>query len=280
MTAFLLVHGAWHNSETWDEVAAQLRAKGHLVRAIDLPGAGDNARLPASFGVRPLDPAAFGAEPSPNAGVTQEERTTATIEAVRALNAETGGKVVLVGHSLGGITVSPVAETIPDELSAAVYVTAYLLPPGMPAIAMIQHPSMVEAIVPTLLMADPKQIGALRIDTGTQDAEYRARLKECFYGDVDDATFDRLATSFHCDEPMGVCVVPSPITAANFGRVPRHYVHCAQDRAITASGQQEMVRLTDEAMGNATVVHRLNSSHSPFNSMPDKLTALLDSIGG
>lgn len=280
MAGFVLVHGAWHNSETWDAVADRLRADGHVVQAIDLPGAGPHARHPAAFTQRPLDPAAFATEPSPNAAVTQEARTAATIAAVQAVNAQTGGKAVLVGHSLGGITLSPVAEAAPEALSALVYLTAFMLPPGMPAIAMIQHPLMAEAMVPSLLMADPEQVGALRLDTRSADPDYRARLKECFYGDVDDATFDRLAAHFHCDEPVGVCVVPSPITAQNFGRVPRHYITCSQDRAITLAAQQAMVGMVDAAVGGTTRVHGLDSSHSPFCAMPDRLAAVLSAIAG
>lgn len=280
MAGFVLVHGAWHNSETWDAVATRLRAAGHVVHAVDLPGAGPHAAHPAAFRQRPLDAAAFATEVSPNAGVTQDERTAATSAAVHAVNAQTGGKAVLVGHSLGGITLSPVAESVPDALAAVVYLTAFLLPPGMPAIAMIQHPLMAEALVPSLLMADPEQVGALRLDTHSTDPAYRARLKDCFYGDVDLATFDRLAVNFHCDEPVGVCIVPSAITAQNFGRVPRHYITCAQDRAITLAGQQAMVEMVDAAIGGATILHHLNSSHSPFYAMPDELAATLAAIAG
>ena len=83
--AFLFVHGAWHNHQTWDRVLPLLTAQGYRARAIDLPGAGRNAKLPASFSQRPLDPAAFATEPSPNAGVTQAERTAAVIAEIDAL---------------------------------------------------------------------------------------------------------------------------------------------------------------------------------------------------
>ena len=276
----VLIHGAWHDHHTWDSVVPLLEAVGCVVRAIDLPGAGVNAPRPSSFNTRPLDPAAVGTEPSPNAGVTQAERTAAAIEAVRDVNARTGSKAIILGHSLGGLTVSSVVEEIAGEVSAAVYVTAFMLPPGMLAVQMIQHEFMADALVPSLFMADPEQVGALRIDTASQDAAYKARLKEAFYADLSDAQFEGVMRHLHPDEPVQVAAVPSGVSAERFGQVKRHYIECTEDRAITLSGQQEMIRLMDEAMGNTTAVHRLSTSHSPFHAQPSALARLILDIAG
>src|SRR2546430_16859589 len=40
---FLLVHGACHGAWCWDEVAGRLRARGHRVAALVLPGTGRRA---------------------------------------------------------------------------------------------------------------------------------------------------------------------------------------------------------------------------------------------
>jgi pimeloyl-ACP methyl ester carboxylesterase len=93
---FIFVHGAWHNAGTWKHVIPRLEAEGYVARALDLPGAGANAKLPVAYSRRPLDAAAFASEPSPNAGVTQEERTRAVIAAIEAL----GRPAVLVGIRL------------------------------------------------------------------------------------------------------------------------------------------------------------------------------------
>lgn len=276
----VLVHGAWHDHHTWDSVVTFLEAEGCVAKAIDLPGAGANAPRPSSFDRRPLDLVAFGTEPSPNAGVTQNERTAATIEAVREVNAQTGGKAVVLGHSLGGLTVSSVVEEIADEVSAAVYLTAFMLPPGMLAVQMIQHELMAEALVPSLFMADPEQVGALRIDTASPDADYKARLKEAFYADLSDDQFEVALRHLHPDEPVQVAAVPSSVSPGCFGTVARHYIECTEDRAITHAGQQEMIRLIDEAMGEKTIVHQLNTSHSPFYSEPGALANLVARIAG
>ncbi|MEP3427355.1 MAG: alpha/beta fold hydrolase [Roseibium sp.] len=278
LPGLVLVHGAWHSSETWSDVKPLLEAKGFDVTAVDLPGAGLNARAPVAYHNRPLDAAAFGTEPSPNAGVGQQERTDAVVAAVRASAERTGNKVVLVGHSLGGITISPVAEAVPELLHSVIYLTAFLLAPGVPAIAMIQDPTMAEALVPTLFMADPQNVGALRVDTGSDDAEYLAKVKAAFYGDLSDAQFKSAKTGLHPDEPVQVAVVPSPITAEHFGSVPRHYIRCANDQAITLAGQDKMIADTDAALGSKTAVHTLQTSHSPFFSQPEKLAELINGI--
>ncbi|GAB4349251.1 MAG: alpha/beta hydrolase [Gammaproteobacteria bacterium] len=276
---FIFVHGAWHNHNTWDEVISRLNEKGLMTQAFDLPGAGVNARMPASYFKRPLDQEAFATEPSPNAGVTQAERTEFVIDAVREMAARSeSGKAILVGHSLGGATVSPVAESVPELLAAVVYVAAFMLPPGMPPIAMIKDPLMADALVPTLFAADPQAIGAMRIDFASPDPEYRERIRQAYCGDLDDTMFERAISHLHCDEPAQVTLEPSPVTRERFGVIPRHYIYCTRDRAVTPAGQQKMISLMDEAMGNRTVVHTLESSHSPFDSRPDELADILAEI--
>src|SRR4030081_1084892 len=110
---FILVHGGWHNHSAWDRVTPILEANGFAALTLDLPGAGVNAVAPTSLGLRPFDPAAFAAERSPSAGVTQEERTQAAVALVKEAASLSDGKVILVGHSAGGMTISAGAEQGP-----------------------------------------------------------------------------------------------------------------------------------------------------------------------
>ena len=274
----VLIHGAWHDHHTWDKIVPLLEAAGVPAKAIDLPGAGQTAANPKCFDTRPIDPAQFTTEPSPNAGVTQEERSEAVIAAVREMNAQTGGKSIVLGHSLGGLTVSDTVQSIPDEVSAAVFLTAFMLPPGMVAGQMIEHPTMDDDLVVPLLLADPAAVGALRMDAASDDPDYVAGVRAAFYADVTDADFDALRVHLHSDEPAQVAGRPSPITSDAFGTVPRHYIRCLQDRAITLAGQDEMVRLVDEALETSTNIHTLDTSHSPFLSQPQALADLVVGI--
>ena len=86
MATYILVHGAWLDRRCWDLVTTALRAAGHTVVAPDLPGHGDDV--------------------TPLAGQTLDAyatRITAEVDAATQ-------PVILVGHSMGGIVISTVAE--------------------------------------------------------------------------------------------------------------------------------------------------------------------------
>jgi hypothetical protein len=65
---------------------------------------------------------------------------------------------------------------------------------------------------------------------------------------------------------------------ARFGLVPRHYIRCAQDRAVPLTGQDHMIAAVDGTVGGKTITHRLESSHSPFLSQPAALSKILIDI--
>ncbi len=272
--AFVLVHGSWHGAWTWNEMTIRLASAGHAAFAVDLPGAGTRTVFPASFLKRPLDKKAFATEISPIAGITQAMRNDHVAAVVKSAAAVGNGKVVLVGHSWGGNTISHVAEALPGLIHAAVYLTAFMLPGGMAPGGILQDKSFATGKVTPLLMADPVKVGALRMDTRSSDPAYVAAAKEAFYADVSDARFAAIANLLHCDESAQTAGVPCPVTPANFGTVARHYIRLADDRAIPAAAQDRMVELVDgSGVGGKTVVHKMSGSHSPFMAQPD---ALLD----
>ena len=275
---FILVHGGWHSRSTWDRVTPILQANGFAALTLDLPGAGANAIAPTSLGLRPFDPAAFAAERSPIAGVTQEQRTQAVVALVKDAASRGDGKVILVGHSAGGMTISAVAEQVPNLLVAVVYLAGFMVPNGMPLLAMLQHETMASALSPGLFVGDPAALGATRINVGSTDEAYRSLLKAAFYGDVSESEFAHAASQLHCDESNSGALAPSEITPGGFGAVPRHYIRCTQDCAVPLAGQDHMIATVDAAMGGRTTTHTLQSSHSPFLSQPAALATILIDI--
>jgi pimeloyl-ACP methyl ester carboxylesterase len=275
---FVLVHGAWHNHSAWAAVTPILEANGFAALTLDLPGAGIHSMAPVSLSHCPFDPAVFAAERSPMAGVTQERRTQAVVALVREAAAVYDSKVILVGHSAGGMTISAVAEQVPDLLLGIVYLAAFMVPNGMTLLAMLQHETLSSALAPGLFVGDPIAIGATRIHVGSTDEAYRALLKAAFYGDLSESEFARAASQLHCDESNAGAVAPSDITTERFGRVPRHYIRCTQDRAVPLTGQDHMIAAVDGAIGGKTITHTLESSHSPFLSQPAVLAKILIDI--
>lgn len=273
--AYVFVHGGWHNQSIWNKVTPILEAEGHTVMTLDLPGAGANTIAPKSLGARPFDLAAFAAEPSPIAGVTQDERTQSVVALVKEATSVSDSKVILVGHSAGGMTISAVAEQVPELLVAVVYIAGFMVPNGLPLLAMIPHEAMSTALAPGLFMGDPAAIGATRINPGPADEAYRSLLKASFYADVTEADFSQAASQLHSDEPNGGALAPSEITPGSFGSVPRHYIRTTLDCAVPLTAQDHMIAAVDGTIGSTTITHTLESSHSPFLSQPAALSKIL-----
>ena len=93
--------------------------------------------------------------------------------------------------------------------------------------------------------------------------------REALYHDCGPEIVD-LAHALLEAEPHWPGFTPLELTLERYGRVPRLYIECLEDRAVTLALQRRMVR---ESPG--THVRALQSSHSPFFSRPLELTALL-----
>jgi pimeloyl-ACP methyl ester carboxylesterase len=94
----ILVPGFWLGAWAWDEVAARLRADGHDVTAITLPG--------------------LESADADRSGITVADHVDAISEAVLAA----GEPVVLVVHSAAGFSGYAASDRIPDRIAAMVYV--------------------------------------------------------------------------------------------------------------------------------------------------------------
>jgi len=276
--SIVLLHGAWHNATCWSPVITSLVSAGHRVYAPDLPGAGVNAKYPASYRLRPFDPAAFASEPSPSAHIRQGERTDAIVSLVERAVRESGRQAVLVGHSLGGITVTSVTEAIPGKIAAAVYLTGLLLPPHLTTFEFLSNSVMAGSRATELMVAEPQIVGACRINPLCPTSSYRALLKETFAGDVPESDFDKIAHHLHCDESAQIFNHATIATPSRFGVVQRHYIRCLEDRCLFTEAQDFMISAADEAFGTATCVYDLPTSHSPFLSGPDALARHLIEI--
>src|SRR5215469_1301218 len=103
---FVLVHGSWQGAWSWDGVRDRLRAHGHRVITPTLPGRGDVSE--------------------DRSWISHDDNVAAV---VAALDAD-AGEVVLVGHSLGGVVVSQVADRRPERIARLVYCAAFVLEDG------------------------------------------------------------------------------------------------------------------------------------------------------
>lgn len=236
MATFVLIHGSWHGGWCFDALRRRLEAAGHDVIAPDLPGmGGDEAALDAVT----LDGwAEFVADLCRSAGPRP---------------------VILAGHSRGGLVISQAAEKAPEAIDTLVYICAMMLPDGMSRAQFKQlegpNPAFDALISPT-----PGGHGT-RI-TGADPAAVFAQLAP---PELAAAAMARLV-----DEPHRPRSMPLHLTPGRYGRVPRVYVECTDDRTIPLASQRRMQHLVPGAR-----VETLWADHSPFLSRPEALAAIL-----
>ncbi len=268
---FVLIHGAWHSSFCWGEVAERLRARGHRVLAIDLPGHGIHAQYPKSYFEQ--GQVGFDTEPSPLGQVTLEVAAAAVVAALKQVQGV--NRPVLVGHSLGGTVITRAAELAPDLIGQLVYLTAFLPTRTPSPAALYELPeAQTEHHVP-LTIGDPGKIGAVRYNP-RGNLQYLKQLHSVFYQDVPLERFLPYSTTLSPDLPLPLWVGETHVSVAKWGSIPRTYIHCTEDRAIPPALQLKMIADADAMTpGNRCEVLKLRSSHSPFVSHVEELTSFL-----
>jgi pimeloyl-ACP methyl ester carboxylesterase len=108
---YVLVHGAFHGGWCWKDVAARLRALGHIAYTPTLTGLGERSHLLAF-------------------GPTLE---TFIEDVAQVICYEDLTDVILVGHSFAGAVISGVANLMPERLRHLVYLDAMVLQCGQSA---------------------------------------------------------------------------------------------------------------------------------------------------
>lgn len=233
----MLIHGSWHNAWNWHKVVPLIEAAGHRVICIDLPG--------------------MGRDKTPVKEVTLQKSVAKITEVID----QQPDKLILVGHSKNGIMVSQAAEYRPDKMEALVYLAAYLVPDG--------KTQREYAVQDTGGVLKPYVI----FDESTQSTTLDPVIyKEGLYADCEDDIVE-MAKLLLSSEPVNTGTTRLELTDENFGRIPRYYIECLEDRAVTPYIQQKMYMELP-----CQKVYQLNSSHSPFFSRPEELVTLLFDI--
>jgi pimeloyl-ACP methyl ester carboxylesterase len=275
-TTFVFVHGAWHGGWCWSEVVRLLAERGHSAIALDLPGHGVTARLPQSYLQQPQNPAALANEVSPLAALTLNDYRDHTLKVLRGLVEDRDDRVILVGHSLGGATLSAVGEAAPELVKRLIYLTAFVPVVFNNVISYLQQPNFATSEVPPLFVADPAVVACARIDHRSADPAYVAADKSAFYGDVATPAFQAVANLLTPDEPIQAFTTPVVVTPQRWGRLARTFIRCTEDRAIPIVVQDQMIADADGFTPNNRFVQKtLHTSHSAFVSAPQALADLL-----
>jgi pimeloyl-ACP methyl ester carboxylesterase len=271
---YLFVHGAWHAAAHWNKVAEHLTEMGHRVHAVDLPGSGLDAGYPQSY--LHGDAEALATEPSPVGDVHLADYSRAIVDELRLMAEH--GKVTLVGHSFGGLAITRAAEEVPELIERIVYLTAYVPVSVATGAELAGLPEGQTSISGAILVGDPMKTGAMRINPRNVDPDYVEKGRLALYGDVSTDEYLKFAAYFNPDLPLPVAFEDARGTAERWGSIPRTFIRTSEDRTIPPALQDRMIADADAATpDNRFDVRTLESSHSPFASMPDRLAEVLAS---
>jgi len=235
---YVLVHGAWQAPYVWDSVQADLSKNGNKVIVVELPGHGSDTTAPYKLSL--------------------DVYSDKVIDAI----SKADSNVILVGHSMGGMVITQVAEKIPNKISKLVYIGAFLPATGQ---------SLTD-----LAYSDPdSKLGPLLIPSADQltlDVK-RDSLTYLFINDGADAEKQRVLGNYRA-EPAIPFTNKVVFTKENFGAVDKVYIKTLQDIVISPGLQDRMI-----ASAGITSVYTVNTSHSPFLSQPHAVSDLLLKIG-
>ncbi|WP_395320002.1 alpha/beta fold hydrolase [Variovorax sp. UC74_104] len=235
----VLIHGAWQGGWAFDAWLPCLHARGWHAHALDLPGNGWGAPGPASL-------------------VAYVDHVVAKVESV-------GERVVLVGHSGGGLIATAVAERIPRKIQCLVYLAGMMLPSGLTYAELLRqaacdHPGQ-----------DLRGIGPHLAWTPDRRFSYvpEAAALSFFLQDCEEGAARRAASLLRPQAEAGRAISVE-WTAERAGQVPRVYVEALQDRSIPLVMQRCMQALVPGA-------HRveLDCGHVPQLANPEELTLQL-----
>ena len=237
MSTYVLIHGAWHGGWCWDKVVPLLKKAGHKVEAPDLPSHGKDKTSCRAVSLQTYADSVCG-----------------------ILDAQSD-PVVLVGHSMGGIVISQAAEYRPEKVDTLVYLTAFLLRDGE-SLLQVTARDTETLVLPNLIFADDRSHATVRDEA----------IKDAFYGDCSDEDVVRAKSLL---VPQGAAPLAAPVSTSEerFGRIPRVYIECLRDRAISPSLQKDMYTAVP-----CRKVISMDTSHSPFFSAPEELVAHLTSL--
>ena len=243
MATFVLIPGFWFGSWAWDAVAERLRADGHEVHALTMPGIAERA-----------------GEATPDTGLRDE-----IADIVGYLREHGLRDIILVGHSGGNMPVTGVLDEVPELIARVVYVDSGPMPSGMGVID-FGPPEAQEA--QRKLVAEQGD-GWLLPPPAFDAAEDPVNLAGISEADLDRARRLGSPQPFRTvtdalDRPGDPIPVPASAICCTFS--PEQIAQLAGSNPIFAL----MARLE---------LHHLPTGHWPQFSRPDDLAALLADIG-
>lgn len=233
MANYVLIHGASHGGWCWEKVKSQLEKNGHFVITPDLPGHEQKSNLTASE-------------------ITFDKYVQCVLDIVNSID----GKVILVGHSLGGAVIEKAIDEIQEiKIEEAFFVCGFVPQNG--------------DIVAELLKADT---GSKLVDCfitnkdGTAVELILEKTADIIYNGCNNEDIQIAKSRF---VSQSVNPIRTPIIINKQKNIKRTGIICKLDKSITPETQEKMYR------NGKCKLKYLNSGHAPFFSHSVELSQIL-----
>eukprot|EP00262_Sarcandra_glabra_P006519 TRINITY_DN18854_c0_g1_i1.p1 TRINITY_DN18854_c0_g1~~TRINITY_DN18854_c0_g1_i1.p1 ORF type:complete len:367 (-),score=46.22 TRINITY_DN18854_c0_g1_i1:328-1365(-) len=240
---FVLIHGEGFGAWCWYKSISMLEEAGLLPTALDLTGSG-------------ID------QTDPNSIKTLAEYSKPLIDYLHNLPEDE--KVILVGHSCGGASISYALEHCPKKVSKAVFVSATMVSDGQKPFDLFT-----EELASAEIFMQKSQLlvygnGKDKPPTGlTLDKQ---QIKGLYFNQTPPKDI-ALATVSMRPIPLGPIIEKLSLTPENYGSVRRFFIQTLDDRTLSPDVQEKLVR-----ENSPEGVYKIKGSdHCPFFSKPQSL---------
>ena len=215
----VLVHGGFVDGSGWQGVYEHLKKDGYDVSVVQ----------------------------NPTVSLTDDVAVT------RRVIASQSGRVILVGHSYGGVVVTEAGND--PKVAALVYIAAFAPDAGESVGSLIKDPPPGAPVPPIL----PPQEGFLFLD--------RAKFATSFAADVDSEKAAFMADS---QVPWGLDALGGAVSKPAWKSKPSWYLVATRDKMIPPPAQQFMAKRA------GATVSEIAGSHAVYVSQPKAVAALIE----
>ncbi|KAH7018105.1 Alpha/beta hydrolase fold-1 [Microdochium trichocladiopsis] len=241
----LLVHGSWHSPKVYDKVRAKLTELGYESHAPRLPSLGDQPKLSWRVDVAAIHDWAIPLF-------------------------EAGKKVILVAHSLSGVTATIAVQNqttsaraaagLKGGFHAAVFLCAFVAPQ-----AGVDVITLFGGVWPPWSIPDEKYTG------GTMRVNLDMAAQTLYSDLPEQEAADWVAALLPNSQATVETTIPvSAGDVLGEGKIDCLYVLCTSDKTIAPGLQEVMAGSIPGAK-----VERIDASHSPMLSRPDEVAKLV-----
>ncbi|KAG7544783.1 Alpha/beta hydrolase fold-1 [Arabidopsis suecica] len=254
MKQYVLVHGGCHGAWCWYKVKPVLEASGHRVTVVDLTASGVNMSKVEEI-------------------QTLEDYAKPLLKVLESFGSE--DKVILVAHSLGGISVGLAADMFPSKISVAVFITSFMPDTTNPP------PYVFEKYLESVMEED-----RLNMEFGTYGTHDRPLttillgtkyLAKKMYQLSPIADFELAKTLVRVGPAVTRNLTGTrSFTEEGYGSVTRVYIVCQEDKGLI----EEFQRWIIENFPVEEVMEIKDADHMPMFSKPlelcDRLLRIAD----